>query len=70
MAVIGYGYATTDDVIHGLRLQFDYNEMFDIDFKTVLSHMEDYGEYYELRLRGRLFRIDKLTGSVKEVKQE
>ena len=66
---LGYGYFTAKDLETALRFHFSYEEMFDIDFKTVFSHIEDYGKYYQLRLRGRLFRIDKLTGSVREVEK-
>ena len=64
------GYFTVDDVITQLKLQFTYDEMHDIDFRTVLSHIEDAGKYFTLRLRGRLFRIDKVTGIVAEVNKE
>ena len=60
-------YFTVSDLVCQLKLQFDYNEMFDMDFKTIISQMVDYGDYYELRLRGRLFRVDKVTGTVVEV---
>lgn len=63
-------YFTSKELETQLRLQFPYDEMFDIDFRTVFSHIVDVGDVYQLRLRGRLFNIDKITGIVSEVKQE
>ena len=60
-------YFTDEDLEHQLRLQFDYDEMFDMDFKTVFNQVEDVGDSLELRLRNRLFSIDKITGVVEEI---
>lgn len=67
---VEFVYFTAKDLEAQLRLQFPYSEMFDIDFRTVFSQIEDAGACYQLRLRGRLFNIDKVTGIVSEVKQE
>ena len=61
-------YFTDEDLEAQLRLQFPYDEMWDVDFKTVFNHIIDTGTDLELRFRGRLFRIDRVTGSVSEVK--
>lgn len=60
-------YFTDEDLEQQLRLQFDFNEMWDMDFRTVFSQIEDYGDVFRLRLRNRLFNIDKITGVVSEV---
>ena len=61
-------YITDEDIENSLRLQFDYEEMFDMDFKTVFSQLEDLDEdYLRLKLRGRVFLIDKVTAAVSEV---
>ncbi|WP_407415824.1 hypothetical protein [Methanobrevibacter sp.] len=62
-------WVTDDDICAQLRLQFDYDEMWDMDFKTVFSHVIDRGEDLYLELRGRKFSIDKITGAVTEVNQ-
>jgi len=62
-------YFTDEDLEQSLRLQFDAEEMWTMDFKTVFSQIEDAGEVFQLRLRGRLFNIDKITGDAMEVKQ-
>lgn len=60
-------YFTDEDLEQQLRLQFDYDDMWDIDFKTVFTQIEDIGDVFQLRLRNRLFNIDKITGTVSEV---
>ena len=60
-------YFTDDDLITQLRLQFDVDEMYDLDWKIIFSHIEDTGKKYRLRFRGRTFMIDKVTASVTEV---
>ena len=60
-------YFTDEDLEQSLRLQFDYDEMFDMDFRTVFSQIEDIGGVLQLKLRGRTFNIDKITGGVSEV---
>ena len=62
-------YFTDEDLESNLRLEFEYEEMFDMDFRTVFNQIEDMGEFLQLRLRGRVFQIDKITGGVNEVEQ-
>ena len=62
-------YFTDEDLEQQLRLQFDYGEMWDMDFRTVFSQIEDVGDVFQLRLRNRLFNIDKVTGGVTEVEK-
>lgn len=56
-----------EDLCTQLRLQFEEDQMWDMDFKTVFSHIVDRGEDLYLELRGRKFSIDKITGTVTEV---
>ena len=60
-------YFTDDELVSQLRLQFDDDEMWDIDFTTIFSLIEDAGDYFTLDFRNRSFRIDKITGIVAEV---
>ena len=61
-------YFTDEDLESQLRSQFDYDEMWDVDFKTIFNHIQDIGSVLELRFRGKVFHIDKVTASVTEVK--
>ena len=69
MVVVGEGFFTVGELVQQLRCFFPYDEMFTIDFRPFISQMEDYGDYYRLEMRGRVFRVDKITGSVTEVKE-
>ena len=62
-------YFTDDELISQLRLQFDWDEMWDIDFTTIFQSIEDIGDYFCLNFRNRCFHIDKITGIVVEVKE-
>lgn len=61
-------FFTDEDLISQLRVQFDYEQMYDFDFKQILGQVEDRGDDYFLRFRGRKFSIDKMTGGITEVK--
>ena len=61
-------YFTDEDLEQSLRLQFEYDEMWTMDFRSVFNQITDEGDYLQLKLRGRIFRIDKITGGVSEVK--
>ncbi|MBQ3407984.1 MAG: hypothetical protein IJH12_02115 [Clostridia bacterium] len=60
-------YFTDEELISQIRLQFDYEDMWDIDFTTIFQTIEDIGDYFSLNFRNRCFRIDKITGIVIEV---
>lgn len=62
-------YYPDSSVVNSLRCFFSLNEMWTIDFHNLLSQAEDKGEFFELRIMNRLFRIDKVTGGVTEVEQ-
>ena len=61
-------YFTDEDLEQSLRLQFEYDEMWTMDFRSVFNQITDEGDYLQLKLRGRIFKIDKITGGVSEVK--
>ena len=61
-------YFTDEDLEQNLRCQFEYEEMFDIDFRTVFSQITEVDEdNLELKLRSRTFHIDRITGAISEV---
>jgi hypothetical protein len=60
-------YFTDEELICQLRLQFEWEEMWDIDFTTIFQSIEDMGDYFSLNFRNRVFHIDKITGIVVEV---
>ena len=62
-------YFTDEDLEQSLRMHFPYEQMWDVDFKTVFSHIKDTGKYFTLRFRGKVFSIDKVTGSVVKVEE-
>ena len=61
-------YFTDEDLISQLRVQFSYDEMHDLDWKTIFNQIEERERDYFLRFRGRKFSINKITGGVTEVK--
>ena len=61
-------YFTDEELETQIRQQFDPEEMWDIDFKTIFGQIEDNNNtYYELRLRNRTFHIDKITAAITEI---
>ena len=60
-------FFTDDELIENLRDFFEYEEMYTMDFRTVLNQFEDYGDVLRLRLRGRVFEVSKDTGVIVEV---
>lgn len=55
------------EVVSQLRSYFSSDEMWQIDFNHLLSHAEDNGDFFKLKIGDRLFHIDKITGGVNEV---
>lgn len=60
-------YFTDEDLETQIRLQFEYDEMWDFDFKAIFSSIVDRGGDFFLEFRGRCFSIDKITGVIVEV---
>lgn len=57
-------YFTDEDLENQLRLQFSDEKQWDIDFKIFFNQIEDMGNYFYFKIRGREFSIDKITGIV------
>ena len=55
------------ELISQLRMQFEREEMFDLDWKTIFNQIQEREKDYYLRFRRREFSIDKVTGAVTEV---
>ena len=61
-------YFTDEELETQIRQQFEPEEMWDMDFKTIFNQIEDNDQnYFELQLRNRTFHIDKITGTVTEI---
>ena len=61
-------YFTDEELCSQLRMQYSLDEMWRIDFMSLLSQVVDIGECFELKIKGRVFNINKITGGVSEVK--
>ena len=61
-------FFTDEDLETQLRLHFDEEEQWDIDFRVFFNQIIDRGNDLYLEIRGRKFSIDKITASVVEVK--
>jgi hypothetical protein len=62
-------YFTDEDLITQLNLQLPYEEQHTVDFTQLFHEIEDNGDTLQLRFRGTLYNIDKITGTVTEAKQ-
>lgn len=60
-------FFTDEELESQLRLQFDNDSQWDIDFTAFFNQIIDRGVDLYLEIRGRKFSIDKLTGYVTEV---
>ena len=60
-------YFSDEELETQLRLQFEEEDMFTIEFKSFFNQIEDVGDCFQLRFRNRLFNIDKVTGDVTQV---
>lgn len=56
-----------EELISQLRMQFEREEMFDLDWKTIFNQIVERKNDYYLRFRRRELSIDKITGAVTEV---
>jgi len=61
-------YFSDEELVSQLRMQYGLEEMWNIDFQSLLSQIVDVGECLQLQIKGRTFNIDKVTGGVTEVK--
>ena len=60
-------YFTIEELECQLRSFFDIDEQWDIDFKLFFNRIEDLGNVFYIKIRGRKFIIDKITGLVTEL---
>ena len=61
-------YFTDDEVISQLKMYFELEEMWNIDFNSCLSQVSEYNEgYFFLNIKNKNFVIEKITGMVEEV---
>ena len=60
-------YFTEEDLISQLKLQFEYDEMFDVDFESFFNQIVERENDFFFKFRGRKFSIDKITGIIEEV---
>ena len=60
-------YFTDEELESQLRLQFDEEEMWTINFKVFFNQIVDRGDDLFLEIKGRRFSIDRITGDVTEV---
>ena len=61
-------FFSDEDLCTQLMLQFDDDVRYTMNYKTVFNQICDEGDCFSLRLRGRRFLIDKVTGIVREEK--
>lgn len=60
-------FFTDEDLESQLRLHFDNDSQWDIDFTAFFNQIVDRDVDFYLEIRGRKFSINKLTGCVTEV---
>lgn len=63
-------YFTDEDLINSLRMQFNQEGQWDIDFSIIFNRIIDRGLDYYLEFRGRKFSIDKLTAGITDLTNE
>lgn len=63
-------YFTDEELETQLRMHFDYDKMWTINFRNFFNNIIDNGSYLYLKIYDREFHIDPLTGVVTEVSGE
>ncbi len=60
-------FYTDEELISNLRPFFEDNEMWNINFQSLLKQIEEHNDiYFILRIKNRIFYIDKISGEVME----
>jgi hypothetical protein len=59
-------YFTDEELETQLKTHLKEEEMHTINFKTLFHEIQDEGDCFSLRLKGKRFLIDKITGTVTE----
>lgn len=57
-------YFSDEELSSQLRMFFDAEEQYDVDFRIFFNQIEERESDYYLEIRGKQFSIDKITGSV------
>ena len=65
MALTEFG--TDEGILDNLRMFFEVDEQAMVDWDTVLGQLVDVGAYFEVKVMGRCFHVDKSFGDVTEV---
>lgn len=60
-------YFTDEEIVSQLKMFFTDEEQEKINFKSYFSLFEDLGSEWQVRIKNRYFRIDKITCDVEEV---
>lgn len=61
-------YFEDASIVNQLRSFFDLDEQWNIDFDSALSQIEELDEdYFQVKVKGRLFTIHNVLGIVEEV---
>lgn len=60
-------YFTDEDLVAQLSAMFEENVRHTFDYKRVFHEIDDVGDCLQLKFRGRVFNIDKVTGDLTEV---
>lgn len=60
-------FFTDEDLENSIRLQFNIEEQWDMDFVNIFNMIVDRGIDYYLEFRGRKFSIDKITAGITDL---
>ena len=63
-------YFTDEELESQLRLQYDDEEQWTIDYRLFFNQIEDTGDSLYLKINDREFSIDKITGEVTDLNEE
>ena len=62
-------YFTVDSLETQLRSCFEYEEMWNIDFKPYINKMTEVPEGLEIKVKNKTILVDKFTGLVLSVEE-
>lgn len=63
-------YFTDEELEAQLRLHFDEEEQWTIDYRLFFNQIEDNGDSLYLKINEREFSVDKITGEVTDLNEE
>ena len=70
MVLIDESYFTIDSLETQLRSCFDYDEMWNINFKEHINKMTEVPEGFELIIKNKRILVDKFSGLVLSVEEK